>query len=359
MKPYLKIISMKKFFPYCFLFLVSLFIGVLNAQSSILKFVVQDSDEDQFPDFLESALGYDPLANECKPKKCKQIYGLAQQDYLVILLDQSQSMSGTLEEEQKSKMEIAISTIQNYLFETPDYIKAGIYTFGKKDCSPLDVVKSPFQFLPKKQILEELKKIQPSGSTPIAGSLSSLREQLKGRKGRYQVVLVTDGIESCEGDPISSAKSLLELNSIELGVNLTIVGIGVNAKEERELFLLAQSTDSKYIAVHSEKEFSKIFKAPLEEIVEDYKTMVCLQAEVDWITLCEKQKLDKARLFVNKTNSPQYQGLKKEEQKFLAESFQKIEKSVNTKVELYHTLKREGTAKLQLRIDELKNFLKK
>ncbi|MCX7998465.1 MAG: VWA domain-containing protein [Leptospiraceae bacterium] len=350
---------MKSLLIYFTILILSSALGILNAQVSKMKFVPPDSDSDNLPDFLEIALGFDPNENECKPKKCNQIFGLSQQDYLVILLDQSQSMSDPFEEEIKTKMELAKKTIQDYLFQTPDYVKVGIYTFGRNGCSPLDVVKSPFQFLSKKQILEELNKIEPSGSTPIAGSLSSLREQLISRKGRYQVVLVTDGIESCDGDPISSAKNLLELNDIQLGINLLIVGVGVNAKEERELILFAKAVNSNYISVHSEKEFSKIFKAPFEEMIESYKTMICLQAEVDWITLCEKQKLDKARLFVNKTTSSQYQSLKQEEKKFLTESFAKIENAINSKVELYHTLKREGTARLQTRINELTNFLKK
>lgn len=333
---------------------------ILSAQSGSSKSTFLDSDNDSFPDFLEIAIGLNPEENECKPKKCSKVmYGLGQQDYLLILLDQSQSMGDALEEELKSKMQIAKKTIQDYLFQTPEYIKVGIFTFGRNACSALDVVKSPFQRLTKKQILEELEKIEPSGSTPIAASLLAVREQIANKKGRFHIMLVTDGVESCNGNPISAAKSLLELNETQLGVNLTIVGIGVNAKEERELALFAKAVQANYIAVHSEKEFSKIFKTPLQEIIENYKTMVCLQAEVDALTLCEKQRLDKARLFINKSNSPQYQSLKSDEKKYLVEFFSKIETNVNSRIENYYTIKQEGTTKLQTRVNELLELLKK
>ncbi len=349
-----------KFRIILFLSLLSIFLFItLSAEPTYSKFVPVDSDKDSLPDFLENAIGLNPNENECKPRKCNQVYGLGQQDYLIILLDQSQSMSETLEEETISKMELAKRTIRDYIFQIPDYIKIGIFTFGRKECSALDVVKSPFQRLTKKQILEELEKIKPSGATPIAESLSATYDQIKNKKGRFNIVLVTDGIESCEGNPTASAKALLSLNDIQLGINLSIVGVGVNAKEERELALLAKSVKASYIAVHSEKEFSKIFKSPLQEITENYKNMVCLQAEVDFITLCEKGKLDKARLFINKTNSLEYQSLTLEEKKYLNEYFSKIESNINSRVELYHLLKQEGTNKLQSKVNELSELLKK
>ncbi len=57
-------------------------------------------------------------------------------------------------------------------------------------------------------ITNALKKISPSGSTPLAEAINFGREHMKthsrGRQGKF--VVLTDGIETCRGDPVGAAK---------------------------------------------------------------------------------------------------------------------------------------------------------
>lgn len=60
--------------------------------------------------------------------------------------------------------------------------------------------------------------------TPIAASLAAVESDLKGAGGRAAIVLVTDGEETCDGDPAAVIEALQE-KGIE--VNLNIVGFAI------------------------------------------------------------------------------------------------------------------------------------
>ncbi|MCB1178807.1 MAG: VWA domain-containing protein [Leptospiraceae bacterium] len=211
--------------------LIKIFVPVLFFSLSIVLIsesdLSLDSDRGKVPDYLEKVAGFDPFENECRPKKCSvNINGLAEQEYFVIILDQSISMEEKFAGE-SNKMDSAKEIIKEFVDKTPSFIRLGMFTYGKNECSPLDEVHSPFGKGGRKKILSALPDIQPSGATPIGASLSSFRELIQNKKGKFNVLLVTDGQESCEGNPLEEAKKLVDLNDIDLGVNFYVAGVGL------------------------------------------------------------------------------------------------------------------------------------
>jgi Ca-activated chloride channel homolog len=346
---------MKRFLLVIYLF--STLILCLSLLSQSGKWEPVDTDKDLIPDFIELASGYDPKINECRPKRCKtNINGMMEQEYFVIILDQSGSMAETLDSG-RTRMEGAKDAIRSFVKTMPDHIKIGMFTYGQKECSPLDEVHSPFNRGGRKAITEALESIEPSGLTPIAGSLSAFREFVKDKKGKFNVLLVTDGVESCGGNPVEEAKNLVELNDIHLGISLSIAGIGLNPKETKELLAIAQASNGKYYPVNKEEEFKKLFHSPIEEIIANYKEMVCLQIEVDSILHCENQRLNRIKLSMNTKASSVSNDMSDEEKKYVKENLPKIEAKIKAKNDSYSKLKREGTNKLQKRINELTKVL--
>ena len=69
--------------------------------------------------------------------------------------------------------------------------------------------------------------------TPIGASLLKVRDDLKGVKGPMLVVLVTDGEETCDGDPKAAIQSL---RSAGLDVRVNIVGFAVDEVVLKETF---------------------------------------------------------------------------------------------------------------------------
>jgi hypothetical protein len=65
--------------------------------------------------------------------------------------------------------------------------------------------------------------------TPIGASLLLVKQDLAGVKGPALVVLVTDGEETCDGDPHAAIKALRDAG---LDVRVNIVGFAVDEVAE-------------------------------------------------------------------------------------------------------------------------------
>lgn len=69
--------------------------------------------------------------------------------------------------------------------------------------------------------------------TPIADSLAKVASDLKEVKGKKVVILVTDGEETCEGDP---AKVIADLKAQGIDIRVNIVGFAIDNKALKEEF---------------------------------------------------------------------------------------------------------------------------
>jgi hypothetical protein len=69
--------------------------------------------------------------------------------------------------------------------------------------------------------------------TPIAASLGLVREDLTGARGPVVIVLVTDGEETCDGDP---AAAITALRGSGMDVRVNIVGFAIDEQQLRETF---------------------------------------------------------------------------------------------------------------------------
>src|SRR5574339_794619 len=60
----------------------------------------------------------------------------------------------------------------------------------------------------KAAVLEKTKAVKAQGYTPITYVITLAAEDVKKEPGEHVVVLVSDGKETCEGDPCAAAKAL-------------------------------------------------------------------------------------------------------------------------------------------------------
>lgn len=129
------------------------------------------------------------------------------------VLDCSGSMWGRTSQgpKYKSALDLIRSSIDR--FPDADY---GLITFGRQDrsdCSNIELLVKPEQDS-LKTLLNTLTKIRPLGKSPIAGALEFVGKQVSPGKTNY-VILLTDGIESCEGNPVAAAQALRQNNDIK------------------------------------------------------------------------------------------------------------------------------------------------
>ena len=83
------------------------------------------------------------------------------------------------------------------------------------------------------------------GKTPLSAAVKQAAEALRYTEDKATVVLITDGLETCNADPCALGKELEQS-----GVDFTahVVGFGLTADEGRQVACLAENTGGKYVA---------------------------------------------------------------------------------------------------------------
>jgi len=215
-----------------------------------------DSDLDSIPDDVESALGYDPNSNDCvREIGCGDYTNVPRAKLrlnLVFVLDASGSMNGDING--VNKWESAVAALKSVLSRGfPSYTDVGLVVYGHRgnssqdarslSCNGVEVV-SELSPLRTKNVGESVDNLTPSGWTPLAGGLATAGGMLADREGEGNfVILLSDGLETCDGNPVEQAKMLKE-SGIELTTN--VVGLAVNDQEKQQLMEIAQAGGGKY-----------------------------------------------------------------------------------------------------------------
>ncbi len=152
---------------------------------------------------------------------------------LEIILDGSGSMAGRIGG--RTKMEIAKQTLLNLTRElaSRDDLALALRLYGhqspkeKKDCRDTRL-EIPFGRVDPAPIKSLLRKITPRGYTPLAHSIGEAAKDfdLKAQRVRT-VVLITDGLETCQGDPCRAAREMARA-----GIDITLHVVGFDLKKE-------------------------------------------------------------------------------------------------------------------------------
>lgn len=183
---------------------------------------------------------------------------------MVFILDASGSMWGKAAG--VTKIETAKQVLSKVLGEVPDSCNVGLVAFGhrtKADCRDIEVLVPP-QVGAAGAAIDLLAKINPKGKTPIAATLALMGEQLKGREQETSLVLVSDGIETCGGDPCKTAEAL---RAQGIKVVIHVVGFGVAGNEEDQLKCIAEAGGGRYFSVQTGNQLAAALTAVREHVV--------------------------------------------------------------------------------------------
>ena len=98
--------------------------------------------------------------------------------------------------------------------------------------------------------------------TPIAASLRLVRSDLAGATGPALVVLVTDGEETCDDDPLAA---IAELRAAGIDVRVNIVGFAIDEHQLREQFeAWARAGGGLYVEAHDREELQRAMAVTVE-----------------------------------------------------------------------------------------------
>lgn len=193
----------------------------------------------------------------------------------MIVLDASGSMWGQIDG--KAKMEIARETLGGVLQSVPKETELGLMVYGHRDkgsCSDIELV-VPAATGTGDAIAKVANGINPKGKTPISDAVRQAAESLRYTEDKATVVLVTDGLETCQADPCAIA-SELEKSGVDFTAH--VVGFGLTEEEGRQVACLAENTGGKYFQASDAGQLvsaltatvaeAPMTKEPVEEVAE-------------------------------------------------------------------------------------------
>lgn len=185
---------------------------------------------------------------------------------VLFILDGSGSMNERWQGE--SKWDMAVHTLSNLIdsFEQVNKdFEIGIRVLGHqypKAMNRCDDTKLELDFsndLNFQKVHQILKKIKPQGQTPLAYSIEQSEKDFSDDiKVQNIVVLITDGLENCNGNPCEVAARLREKN---IFINPYIIGLGIDSLESQKLECIGKFIDAKNKTV-----FRDVIKTILTEV---------------------------------------------------------------------------------------------
>lgn len=191
---------------------------------------------------------------------------------LLFVFDGSQSMYGRWQSQQK--IEVARRLLTHFVdsLANVENLEMALRVYGDQYGVPPQVCEDsrllvPFSARNAKQITEALKRIVPKGTTPIAYALEQAADDFPDCDNcRNVVILITDGIEECDGDPCAVS---LKLQKKGIMLKPFVIGIGKNFEE-------AFSCIGTYVEARGEQDFSKALEAVVTQALNQTTAQVNL-----------------------------------------------------------------------------------
>ncbi|MEZ4795234.1 MAG: VWA domain-containing protein [Flavobacteriaceae bacterium] len=184
---------------------------------------------------------------------------------IIFIYDASGSMWGAMDG--KTKMEIAKEVLNSSVDRLGKDQKVGLVAYGhrkKGDCKDVEFL-VPSSNTSKTTISRALSGIKPIGMTPLAYSATLVIDQLRNSKEKATIILVTDGIESCNGNICDVVKAA-QAEGIDF--KLHIVGFGLKEGEKDQLMCAAKAGNGNYYDAANAEGLSEVLDEAVEQKVD-------------------------------------------------------------------------------------------
>jgi len=184
---------------------------------------------------------------------------------VMIVLDASGSMWGQIDG--KTKIQIAREVLTSMLENMGSDIQLGLSAYGhrrKGDCSDIETLiqvgkgNSP-------AIIKKVKGLNPKGKTPLSEAVRQAAKKLIYTKERATVVLISDGIETCNLNPCDVGAELA-MNGYDFTAH--VISFDVKKEEQAGLECLANNTGGLFLSANNARELSIALSKTVEKVKE-------------------------------------------------------------------------------------------
>lgn len=171
-------------------------------------------------------------------------------DRVILILDASGSMWAQING--KPKLEIARESLRTVLQSVPADREIGFMAYGHREkgsCEDIELIVPP-QAGSAAAVSAAADSLKFLGKTPLTSAVSQAAEALKYTEDKATVILITDGLETCNGDPCALG---MELKAAGVDFTVDVVGFDLTAGEGRQVACLADNTGGRYIQASDEQ----------------------------------------------------------------------------------------------------------
>jgi Ca-activated chloride channel family protein len=184
---------------------------------------------------------------------------------ILFIYDASGSMWGQMDG--KTKKEIASSVLTSAVNNLPADQNIGLIAYGhrrKGDCDDIQYLVD-LSNNAKEKVTNAVNDINPIGKTPLARSANIAIESLKTSGRAATIILITDGIESCDGD---LCKVITDARASGIDFKLHIVGFGLKEGEKEPLKCAANAGGGNYYDADNTAGLSSVLTEATTETVD-------------------------------------------------------------------------------------------
>lgn len=195
-----------------------------------------------------------------------------------IILDVSGSMAQIVDNDE-TRMDAAKRVLTDVVGGFPDRegVNVGLRIYGHKgdntdagkdeSCQSSELV-VPVEGVDTQGLLDEIESLQPTGWTPLALSLEQSADdfpQASDEASNY-VILVTDGLETCGGEPCMTSA---ELHASDAKATVSVIGLALIPAEQETIACIAEEGGGEVYGAADASELSNALFTALSTPVPD------------------------------------------------------------------------------------------
>lgn len=175
---------------------------------------------------------------------------------VVLVYDASGSMWANMGN--STRVETARGVLSDFLNKRDNSIPLGVIAYGhnrKGDCADIEVIAPVGK--QTKALTQKLNAISPKGKTPLSDALRLAAKQIPKTAEEADIVLITDGLETCEADPCTVAN---ELAAEGIKLRAHVVGFGMSETDTKQLACIPNRTGGKLLSAQNGADLSEALK---------------------------------------------------------------------------------------------------
>ena len=181
---------------------------------------------------------------------------------VMFIIDASGSMAAQVQG--KPKIDVAKDVLSSLIKDLPETTNVGLVAYGhrqKGDCTDVEELAS-IAPVNKESLINRINGLHPKGMTPLTFSIQKVAEGLKGKAAETTIILVSDGEETCKGDPCAAVR---ELKAAGAKFVMHVIGFDVSEKEKKQLNCIAGAGGGSYFTARNAGELKLAAQQAVEK----------------------------------------------------------------------------------------------